>query len=137
MNGIQKKAGNLLIIQRSESLPQKVFLLTGDSFVPRRYEITLQVFSFFKQMGHAFTLELHVPRLLQERLKAYGEKLGLGGSIKMLEYPPESPESYEEIVSITEMFGQSVVLRKSGRIINRTAVPLIESLKYSFEEKDG
>lgn len=136
MNGTWEKTGNVLIIQRSEPLFQKTFLMTGDSFESGRYEITLQVFSYFKQAGCAFSLELHVPRLLRKRLDTYGKNLGLSSSITVLEDQPGPPESYEEIIDVTEMFGQSVRLRKSNRIINKTATSLIENLKNSFEEKD-
>ena len=136
MNGTQKKAGDVLIVWTAREPEKKSFLLTGDSFAERRYQNTLQAFSWFQKDGFAFKLDLFVPRTLRDRLVSTCEKQELWDRVTVLEASPKHPEHYEEIIEVTDIFDQSLILRKFGIMINGTANTLIENLKGSFEEND-
>ena len=139
MSDKRKMMGDVLVIPKRETAslqPVHRFLLTGDSFAEKRFRIVLQVFTCLKKDGVAFQLSVFAPRLLREKLRGIIKECDLGDCATLLMKPPASMERYKEVIEVTDMLGQSIVLRKSSKMINLTAGSLLTNLKGVFEVKN-
>lgn len=134
---VSEKQGDVLIVRKIVPEPAMFFLLRGDTFVSRNYEIPLQVFSYLKKSGKDFRLQMYVPRLLCEKLEKYAGQLGLSDCLEMLDAPPDKNQwkQYAEIVDAAEYLGTDLMLRKADKRVNRTAWSVLSSLQGCFEEK--
>lgn len=137
MSNMHKKLGHVLVVPKPEALRTgRQFLLMGDSFAEKRYQIALQVFTCLKREGAAFQLSISVPRLLQQKIQNTVRECGLEDVAKVLVKPPESKNRYKEVVEVTDMLGQSFVLRKSNKVVTTTANSLMTNLKGMFEVRN-
>lgn len=139
MSAMNEIMGDVLFIPKNGSASAKSsqkFLLMGDSFTERRYQIALQAFSHLKKDRAIFQLSILAPRLLQEKLRSVITACGLEDCATILMNPPKSVKAYKEVIEITDMFGQSFVLRKSNKVISRTANSLMTNLKGMFEVRN-
>lgn len=134
---VREKQGNVLIVREIVPEPAMVFLLKGDTFVSRDYEIPLQAFSYLRKSGERFRLHMYVPWLLRESLTEFARKLGLSDCLEVLDAPPEKKQwkQYAEIVDAVEYLGTELMLRKADRRVDRTAWAVLSGLRGCFEEK--
>ena len=132
-----EETGDLLILRRiSPTVNKRIFLLTGDSHKKTDYELPLQVFSFLKKQGFGFLLFILVPDRLKDSLVSHADSLELSDRTYTIGDCAESDESlYEEIIDVTTLFNTGLILKKSGKVIERTFSTIAENLKSSFGEK--
>lgn len=134
---IREKKGDLLIVREKPPVRKKtLFLLRGDTFVSRSYEVPLHAFSYFKRAGKCFELHLFVPRLLRGRLEDLARRLRFSDCVRVLDAPPKKLDRYAEIVEAADRLGTDLALRKAERVVNRTACAVISGLWDCFEEND-